>query len=728
MFNILKKYSCEKQHDPSDCGVAALATVARHHGLSVNRAKLRETTGTDPSGTTFLGLIKGAEDLGFEANGLECTWEGLQDRNFPLIARVINEHGYPHLVVVFDVESDGVRVGDPAEGRVELQDIDEFQSRWTGHVVECIPESLKEDRGYAPRWKWLKRFLSPFMNSFLAAVVTGIFFVALGLITSFFAKYLVDQLHLEQPLSNLDLLFAGVMTALFVRGIFGYIRGYLLIHISQDLNVNLISTFLTRVLKLPFDFFARRQVGEILSRVSDSFKIRSVLGSHSLSLIIDMVMILGAFMVLFYYNYVLALVAFSFIPVFLVLTYLTVGPLKKHQHRARQISSDLDSRITETFSGAQTVKLFQAEDRHRDRCRESLEKMTEEQKKAEKWGLRYETCNTFLSTAAILTVLWWGTYEVQAGNLSLGEFVFFHSILGFALSPFQRLAGIIDAFQDASVGIERISEYLEISEQKHLIGGNSAEQKEGDLRTFTRLEDEITFDGVSFQYGYRKPVLQDVSFQIPAGDTVAFVGESGSGKTTLSRLLCLLHTPTAGVIRFDGTNVRDYDMDSIRSRIGVVEQEPFLFHDTVRENIAYGNPDAALDAVQEAARDAQIHEFIQSLPGTYESMLGERGVNVSGGQRQRIAIARALLSDPDLLVFDEPTNHLDPKTENMLSDLFEEKLSEKTIVLVTHQLRIVNRADRIFVLGDQGIVERGTHGELLEQDGTFKQMWEMQNK
>jgi ATP-binding cassette subfamily B protein len=295
--------------------------------------------------------------------------------------------------------------------------------------------------------------------------------------------------------------------------------------------------------------------------------------------------------------------------------------------------------------------------------------------------------------------------------------MFFNSLLGYLLGPLERLASVNLKLQEALMAVDRLYQILDLELEP--LG-------ERQKLTFARVHEAITLQDVGFHYGCRSNVLEQVTLRIPTGKTVAIIGESGSGKSTLLKLLLGFYAPTAGRILIDGVDLRDFALASLRNRIGLVSQEPFIFNGTLRENIALGRPGAAPEEVAAAARAAGLEAFITGLPERYETVIGERGVNMSGGQRQRLAIARALLRQPEILIFDEATSHLDTATERAIQASLTTALAGRTVVLVAHRLSTIREADLIYVLQRGRIVQEGTHRQLLAQEGVYRMLWRAQ--
>ncbi len=714
----MAKNSLVKQADQSDCGAAALATIALYHGVRLGLQRWRDLAGTDRAGTNLRGLVQAAESLGFSATAVKGPYEALRQIPLPAIAHTHTEEGMAHFVVLYRVGRNSVVVGDPARGVVKMTP-EEFRARWTGYLLLMTrPGAVVPPAGEAPPSPW-RRFLGllRFQRGVLSeALACALLMTLLGIATSYFIQHLVDSVLArgETPLLNgLGAAMAGVV---IFRTLFAALRQYLLAHVGRKIDLGLISGYARRVLSLPVSFFEMRRVGEILSRVNDAAKVREAVGGTALTVIVDGVLVLFTAAVLWMYDVRLAAVASLFAPVLIVIVWLHHAPARRRARQAMEDAAQLSAHLVEDVSGVETVKAFGAQPLRIVEGEDRLVRLAQSSFALQGLQISMSSLAGLVNGAAGVMILWYGGHRVIEGALTVGELMFFYTLLGYMLSPLERLATVNLQMQDALVAVDRLYQIMDLE----------AEDRGPAKATFRGVSHALELRGVSFRYGCRENVLHDVNLRIPAGATVAVVGESGCGKSTLLKLLLRYYDPTQGKLFADGVDLRDFDLDSLRRRIGLVSQDPFVFNGTLRSNIALGRPDATLDEIIAAARAAGLDEFIASLPDRYETKVGERGANLSGGQRQRLAIARAILRQPEILLFDEATSHLDTATERVIQENLRTVFAGKTVVLVAHRLSTIRDADLIYVLHAGRVVEEGTHHELLLLGGRYAALWNAQ--
>lgn len=712
-------YVCVRQKDQSDCGAAALATVALHYKLPISVQKMRDLAGTDRVGTNLLGLVQAAEKLGFSARAVKGPYDELEKVVLPAVAHWMTEEGFGHFVVLHRWWRDRVVVADPARGVLTMTR-EEFSKRWTGYLLLLTPERGVASGG-APVGPWSRflRLLVPHRGILAEAFVAAILMTVLGIATSYFVQHLVDSVLVHGQTKLLNALAGGMLALALFRGLLGVVRQALLIHASRKVDLTLISQYARHVSSQPLRFFEMRQVGEILSRVNDAVKVREAVSATTLTIFVDATLVAVSIGVMFFYDWRLALIAGAFVPLFLLAVWAHHPATKKLSRKAMEHAAGLQAHLVEDVSGIDAIKAFGAERRRADAADDRLVKVVQSIFSLQKLNVSMGTIGMLVTAAAGIVILWFGGRRVIDGALTIGELMFFYTLLGYMLEPLERLSTVNLQMQDALVAVDRLGEILDLEAE------NPQEEKKAEFRG---VSDGISLRDVRFRYGCRAEVLKGLDLEIPSGATVAIVGESGCGKSTLLKILMRFYDPTSGRILVDGMDLRDFTLASLRSRIGLVSQDPFLFSGTVRDNIAFGRPEATMDEVAAAARAAGLEAFINGLPQRYETVIGERGANLSGGQRQRMAIARVLLTKPEILVFDEATSHLDTETERAIQRSLEETLRGRTVVLVAHRLSTVRDADLIYVMREGRIVEKGNHDELVSAGGWYASLWHSQSE
>jgi ATP-binding cassette, subfamily C, bacteriocin exporter len=716
---MFKRYHCVRQMDGSDCGAAALATIARHYGMEFGLQTMRELAGTDRVGTNLLGLVQAAERIGFAAKGVKGPYEALAGAPLPAIAHLRTEEGLGHFVVLYRVDRDSVVIADPARG-VETLSREKFLSLWTGYLLLMTPDETRRSSD-APKGALspARRFwslLRVHRGILLEGMVCALLMTLLGISTSYFVQHLVDSVLVRGETRLLNALGIGMAAIMLFRTLFGMLRHYLLAHIGRKVDLSLIAGYARHILSLPMNFFEMRQVGEILSRVNDAAKVRQAIGGATLTAVVDGVLVVLTTAVLWIYDVRLALVATAFAPLLLAVVLLHHPATRRRSRDAMEKAAKLSAHLVEDVSGVETIKAYGAERARMEEGEHRLVGLVQSLFSLQKLSISMTAVGGLVSGLAGIVILWYGGHRVISGALTIGELMFFYTLLGYMLEPLERLAGVNLQIQDALVAVDRLYQVMDIE----------AESLDDRKAAFQGVGEALELRGVSFRYGCRANVLEEVDLRIPAGATVAIVGESGCGKSTLLKLLMRFYDPTEGQVVIDGVDLRDFDLASLRSRVAIVSQEPFIFNGTLRENIALGVPQGELGDIIAAARAAGLEEFITSLPERYETVIGERGANLSGGQRQRLAIARALLRQPDVLIFDEATSHLDTATERAIQENMRGVFADKTVLLVAHRLSTVREADRIYVMHQGRIVEQGDHHSLMIAGGRYAELWRSQ--
>lgn len=502
------------------------------------------------------------------------------------------------------------------------------------------------------------------------------------------------------------------------KNLFAFVRAYVLAHAEQGVNRDLRDAVYDHMVELDLGFFGRTRAGQIVSRLTTEIEQFRMLVTREMSKLIsavfEFVVALAAMLLI---SWKLTLAAFIVIPAAMGIWGPLVNVLRRRDRRVLHLGGEVNAHIFETLSGIRLVKSASAEDRERKRFHELTADYFRQFMRAEFARSLAAPMTEMLAAVGTVVLLWYGARLVVAGEIGPSLFVGFLGLSLKLYAPVKNVAKFPATAQPGLVAAERVFEFLDAP---------IAVEDSPDAKPLESFNDEIVFDDVSFAYGDGDSALEEVSFTVPRGSVVALVGRSGAGKSTVVDLLSRFFDVTSGAIRVDDHDIREVSVHDLRSLMGIVSQETVLFHDTVRANIAYGRPDATDEQVEAAARAAHAHDFIADMPEGYDTLVGERGVEISGGQRQRIAIARALLRDPPILIFDEATSSLDTESERLIQDAIERLLEGRTVFVVAHRLSTVQRADQILVLEAGRVVEQGDHASLMAKSGRYKRLYELQ--
>lgn len=714
------KYKHIKQHDITDCGAACIATISKQHGLKIPITKIREVAGTDKQGTNALGLIKAAEQLGFSAKGVKGDQEAFfSDFPLPAIAHVVVDGTLLHYVVVHKITAKQVILADPAKGILKMAP-EEFFEMWTGVLILMTPtntfEKGDETKGLFERFFHL---LLPQKKLLLNIFMASILYTIIGIIGAFYFKFLIDDILPYGLEKTLHVLSIGAIILIFFNVILQAFRSYLLIYLSQKLDIDLLLGYYNHVVKLPMNFFGTRKTGEIISRFQDASKVRDAISGATLTLMIDTLMVIAGGAILYAQNAFMFGITLIIAVLYFFIVFAFNKVYRKQNRQQMEDNAQLTSYLVESLNGIQTVKSFNAEKRVHRETESKFIKLLESVFKLGITGNTQGALQGFLDGAGGIAILWIGAWQVIQGNLSMGQLVSFNALLAYFLGPIKNLINLQPMLQTAIVASERLGEILDLEVEK-------VAEEEQKKMALSSLRGPIRFKDLSFRYGTRKLVLEDIDIAMKPGEKIALVGESGSGKTTLVKLLLNLYTWEKGEILINDNNIKDIQVDVLRDKIAYVPQETFLFSGTIYDNLTLGLDHGDMEQVVAAAKMAKAHEFINALPLRYNTRLEENGANLSGGQRQRLSITRALLKQPDILILDEATSNLDSITEKAIERTIEEHTKDIATIIIAHRLSTIKRCDRIYVMEAGKIIEAGTHKELMLMDGRYTQMWQEQ--
>ncbi|NEO76544.1 peptidase domain-containing ABC transporter [Moorena sp. SIO4G3] len=615
------------------------------------------------------------------------------------------------LAILYEASERQVVLAVPQLGIQKLKPKD-FEENWGegGQVLLLKPTKDTPTQRFGLSWFWpsIVRY-----RKVLAEVLIASFFVQLlGLAYPLIIRVLIDKVISQNSTDTLQVLGILLLVVSVFEGVLITLRTYLFVDTTNRIDMSLGSEIIDHLLRLPLNYFEKRPVGELSTRINELENIRSFLTGTALTVVLDSVFSIIYIVVMFMFSWVLTVVTLSVIPLFMLLT-LIVSPIVRQQLRNKaERNAQTQSYLVEVLSGISTVKAQNIELRSRWKWQEKYGRYVSEGFKNVLTSTAASSMSTFLNKLSGLLVLWVGVYLVLDGQLSLGGLIAFRIIGGYVTSPLLRLAQLWQNFQSTALSLERLSDIVDTPKEV-------AEADQGNI-PLPSIRGDIRYENLSFRFAKSGPMqLNNINVEIPAGSFVGIVGQSGSGKSTMTKLLARLYGPESGRIIVDGYDISKVELYSLRRQIGIVPQETLLFEGSVQENIALTNPDADSEEIIQAAKIAVAHDFIMGLPLGYNSSVGERGSGLSGGQRQRIAIARTILQSPQLMILDEATSALDYDTERQVCLNLAEAFQQSTVLFITHRLGTIRNADIILMMDRGSIVEQGTHDELMAQKGRY---------
>ncbi|MCR6850509.1 peptidase domain-containing ABC transporter [Bacillus sp. IBL03825] len=710
-----------RQHDLKDCGPACLAMISKHYGLSVSISKIRESAGTDLQGTNVAGLVEASERLGFDARAVRATdISAITEISLPVIAHVIVDEGFLHYVVIYKIKKNKVYIADPDKGLITYS-LNDFQDIWTNVLVLLQPNKyFKKEKGSISILAQFFSLLKSQMNLLVPLFFVSIFLNIFGLIGMFYFQFLIDDIVPHQLLNTLNIVSLGMIILYVFKVVLSYFRTHLILYFSRRIDIQLMLGYYRHVIQLPMNFFETRKVGEIISRFSDAGKVHEILSTTAVTVVIDILMIVFGTVILFTKNETLFVLTLLMIPFYIIIVLIFSKSYEVLNRKQMESSANLNSYMIESLNGIGTIKSYNAEKEVFFQVENRFIKVLNYVFRLGKVNNLQTSIQLLLELIGGVLILWIGATQVLQGKMTIGELITYNALLVYFLDPVENLIELQPKMQSAIVAAERLNEIFELD----------IEKSENEHRKVIpkQLSGKIECRDVTFRYGTRSNVLNNINFSIESGSQVAFVGESGSGKTTISKLLMCYYDFQQGDIYYDDYHIREINRTILRERIAYVSQESFFFSGSIYDNLRFGlENQVPLAEIIEATKQAYIHEFISELPLRYDSMLEENASNLSGGQKQRLAIARALLKKPDILILDEATSNLDSTTEKHITDMLKKLGTEgTTVIMIAHRLSTIQHANKIFVMEKGTIIEQGSHEKLLFEKGEYYRLWKNQ--
>lgn len=711
-----------KQRDITDCGAACLAFISANYKLGLPVSRIRQIAGTDTKGTNVLGMVTAAEKLGFSAKGVRGDIQALSQIPLPAIAHLVikrNDIELLHYVVIYKVEKEQIVYMDPADGEMHTEHIDDFKSKWSGVLILMLPnnEFVERDETVS-NFKRFLFLLHPHRNILLQSLIGAVLYTVLGLSTSIYIQKITDNVLTSGNTNLLNLLSVGMLIILGFQLLLGVMQTLIMIKTGQQIDARLILGYYKHLLKLPQRFFDTMRTGEIISRINDAVKIRSFINDTSISLIVNVFIVLFSFVLMFVYSWKLAIMMLAVIPLYLTIYIITNRLNKKQERKLMESAADLESQLVESVNSIKTIKQFGIEEFTNIKTEIRFINMLKTVFKSGKNSVFTNYSSEFVSKLFTIILLWVGSYFVIDNTITPGELLSFYAIIGYFMNPISSLVGANKSIQNALIAADRLFEIMDLER----------ESDENRIELQREQIGDINFENITFSYGTRKDVFENFSLKIEKGKQTAIIGESGSGKSTLSALLQKLYTLNKGKITINGIDIDNFSMESLRTLISSVPQQLNLFSGSIIENIAVGDFNPNMNRIIEIVNKLGLVDFIENLSNGFATQVGENGSSLSGGEKQRIAIARALYKNPDIYIFDEATSSLDSESESFVKRTIQElKNQGKTIIIIAHRLSTIIDSDKIVIISKGKLVTEGTHDALYKEQGLYYQMWQKQS-
>lgn len=719
-LNVTKiNKSFTRQHSQFYCGLACLASVVKYHGGETTQEKLREESGTTLNGTSLLGLYQAAQKIGFEVGGYEADIKNLKDQNEPLILHIIKDGTLEHFVVCYGFENSKFIIGDPASG-IEYYTEEELASVWKSRtLLKLTPGKYFVTRKNETKNKhtWFLQLLKPDYPLLGIAAFLGIVISVLGLATAIFSQKLIDRILPEKDTRTLVLGLIIFAVILIARAVIMYVRAIFLVRQSREMNVRLISSFFGKLLFLPKPFFDSTSTGDMVARMNDAGRIQKTVVYLSSQVVIDVLVVLVSAGYIFVYSVSTGLFSLLSIPVFSLLAWHYNKKIIVAQREVMQSYAATESKYIDTINGIKTIKTFNREN--------LFAKVVNVvygffMLKVFGLGLLGAKMNLWITTgsALLLTgIISWTAWLVLQEQLLLGQMMAIITLVGSLAASVINIAMANIQLQEARVAFDRMYEFASAEPEYN---PEDATKETGNHKFQI---DKLEIRNLNFRFPGKGLLLKDISFDVNRGEIITFFGEIGCGKSTLLSILQRFHRIESGTILVSNKNWNSFSTKAWRNHVAVVEQHVQLFNGTVLENISLQEkPD--FDQVVTFCQKYRFHDFIMEFQQGYATIINENSSNLSGGQRQLIALARAVYSQPQLLLLDEATAAMGRRTEKFVIELLNNLKKEIPVVFVTHRPQLARYTDRIYVIENKTVSAFGNHTDLIKSNSFYRAAFE----
>jgi ATP-binding cassette, subfamily B, bacterial HlyB/CyaB len=694
-------------------GIESLTLLLGFHGVAANAEQISHRFGGAPIGVAE--MLRCALEFKLKARAVHAEWRQLSRLPLPAIAECQDGS----FVILAKVTDDKALI-QPSSG-VGLPQIvgrQEFEAQWTGQLVLMARRASLGELARRFDIGWFLQAMAKYRRILGEVLVASFFLQLFGLVTPLFFQVVTDKVLAHRGYTTLDVLVIGLLAVSAFESVLGAIRTYIFAHTTNRIDVELGARLFRHLVALPIGYFEARRAGDSVARVRELENIRNFLTGSALTLVIDLVFTFVFLAVMFYYAPSLTYIVIGSFPFYIALSAGATPSFRRGLEEKFERGAENQSFLVESVTGIETLKAMAVEPQMQRKWEEQLAAYVQASFWVLSLGNWASQAVQFVSKVVTALTLYFGAHLVIDGDLTVGELIAFNMLAGRVAQPVLRLAQLWQDFHQARISIDRLGDILNSVPEPTYSPARAA---------LPAIRGNVVFEHVTFRYRVDGPeILHDVSLNIPAGQMIGIVGPSGSGKSTLTKLVQRLYVPESGRVLIDGVDLGVVDVAWLRRQVGVVLQENVLFKRTIRDNIALADPALPMERVIEAAQLAGAHEFILGLEYGYDTMVGERGASLSGGQRQRIAIARALVTDPRILIFDEATSALDYESERIIQDNMRKIAARRSVLVIAHRLSTIRRADRIVTIEGGRLVEDGSHDELIRTDGRYASLHRLQ--
>jgi len=695
-----------------DPGLFVLVALLRRNGIGADPEQIRHRFGGVPIGIPE--ILRCAKELGLKARERVVGWERLETTPMPAIAE-LRDGGF---LLLGKFSNDKVIVQSPHSPRPTLMTRAEFELITNGRIVLMTRRATLVNMATRFDITWFLGAIRKYRRHLSEVLFVSFFLQLFALVSPLFFQVVIDKVLVHRSMSTLDVLVIGLVAISIFETVLGILRTYLFAHTTNRIDVELGARLFRHLLALPIAYFQARRVGDSVARVRELENIRNFLTGSALTLVIDLFFTFVFLGVMLLYSLMLTCIVVAAFPFYIGISAVATPIFRQLLDEKFRRGAENQSFLVESVTGVETLKAMAVEPQMQRRWEEQLAGYVASSFRVLRLGNVASQSVQLVSKLVTAGVLYFGAKLVIEGNLTVGELVAFNIFAGRVSAPVLRLAQIWQDFHQARLSVARLGDILNATPEPSFNPARAA---------LPAIRGEVTFDHVSFRYRIDgSEVLHDVTFKVDPGEIVGIVGPSGSGKSTLTKLIQRLYVPESGRVLVDGADLAMVDTAWLRRQVGVVLQENVLFNRSVRDNIALANPETAIEPIIAAAKLAGAHDFILEMPEGYDTVVGERGSSLSGGQRQRIAIARALITDPRIIIFDEATSALDYDSERVIQDNMKEIAKGRTVFIIAHRLSTVRWTGRILSIDRGRLVEDGTHDELINTGGRYAMLYRLQ--